>query len=451
MALNPPLVGVVVVNYHREDLTLQCLRHLSATRWPAGRLEVVVVDNGSGPGFAEKVAADGLGRVIRPERNLGFAGGCNVGLRALAHCDHVALLNNDAIPEPGWLEPLVEAVEQPMIGAANPKVLLQGSWVRVELSTPGQRAGPNDKRLLGVQVSGAKIDGQEMLSKSHLAEGFWGWEHDAVTVGGRFAWTGDTATLITPASPLDAPVKIELRLSSGLGEVKTTLRCGEAAAIVDVSRQPRWYPMGSTARRETVVNNVGTELRRDGSVADVGFLQRDEGQFAEAAEVFGWSGAAVLLSGAYLANVGLFDDRYFLYYEDSELSWRGRLLGWRYSYVPESVIWHAHSATVGESSKLATHLLARNRLLTVARHAPRSLAVDAVKQSARELVLAMWRDLVRRPLTLHKPVGRHTLALLRVLLGAGRLLPGTLRHRWASSLDDAIRAGVVKQWLRDPP
>ena len=71
----------------------------------------------------------------------------------------------------------------------------------------------------------------------------------------------------------------------------------------------------------------------------------------EPVEVFGWCGGAVLLRPRYLADVGLLDERYFAYYEDFDMSWRGRLRGWRYRYVPDSVVHHRHAAGLGVGSE----------------------------------------------------------------------------------------------------
>ena len=90
--------------------------------------------------------------------------------------------------------------------------------------------------------------------------------------------------------------------------------------------------------------------------------------------MFAWCGGSVLLRPAYLADVGLFDDDFFLYYEDTDLSWRGRSRGWRYRYVPEARARHVHAASTGEGSPVFQHYVERNRLLMLVKNAPPRLA-----------------------------------------------------------------------------
>ena len=72
----PPRVRVVVVDFRGGDMTLDCLRHLFATAWSRERLEVVLVDNGSGDATAARAeqAHPGL-RVVRSPVNCGFGAG----------------------------------------------------------------------------------------------------------------------------------------------------------------------------------------------------------------------------------------------------------------------------------------------------------------------------------------------------------------------------------------
>jgi GT2 family glycosyltransferase len=428
-----PLVGVVVVNYHAPGLTIGCLERLAAvTDWPAERLRVVVVDNGSAPGFAAELAARAPhATLVDAGANLGFGGACNLGIAALADCDSIALVNNDAAPEPGWLGPLVDAIEaDPRVGAATPKVLLEGRFLRLAIDAPTIRQSGADPRGLGVQLCGARVGGVDVSGAVELVEGFWGWEVDATTIGGPFAWTGNggpRSVALVPV-PEGAPdgARIEVRLAAALEPVEA--KAGEAA--VTAREQPQWFDAGPASPAYDVVNNTGTILLDHGASADRGYLEVDAGQYDEPGEVFGWSGAAVLLSRRYLDDAGGFDERFFLYYEDTDLSWRGRLLGWTYRYVPASVVRHAHSTTTGSShSALVRHLAERNRLLALVKNAPAGVAAGAVAGQLADLGRAAGRDIVGRLATGRRPVARHAIATGRVLGGFATRAPGALADR----------------------
>ncbi|WP_291810534.1 glycosyltransferase [Cellulomonas sp.] len=120
----PGVVTVVLVNYRGADDTITCLRAFDDVDWPADRLELVVVDNDSGDGSAERIrdAVPGA-KVVESGANLGFAGGCNLGVEH-AHGEWVAFLNNDARPGTDWISAAVEVLQQdPTVGAVASKVL----------------------------------------------------------------------------------------------------------------------------------------------------------------------------------------------------------------------------------------------------------------------------------------------------------------------------------------
>ena len=65
------------------------------------------------------------------------------------------------------------------------------------------------------------------------------------------------------------------------------------------------------------------------------------------------------------------------YYEDFDLSWRGRRRGWRYGYAPASVVHHRHAAGLGVGSERFRYLVGRNRLLALTKLAPARMAARA--------------------------------------------------------------------------
>lgn len=120
-----PSVWLVIVVYNSYADTADCLRSLEAATWPA--LHTVLVDNGSTDGSGELLLRE-FPEVIhlRSEDNLGFAGGCNLGIREAlaADADYICLLNNDTIVEPGFIEPLVErAALEPRTGIIGGRIL----------------------------------------------------------------------------------------------------------------------------------------------------------------------------------------------------------------------------------------------------------------------------------------------------------------------------------------
>jgi N-acetylglucosaminyl-diphospho-decaprenol L-rhamnosyltransferase len=211
-----------------------------------------------------------------------------------------------------------------------------------------------------------------------------------------------------------------------------TVRTGKEEVEVTVDEgAPVWATVTLDDDAFDVINNAGSALYADGFGGDRGFLERDGGQYDEPAEVFAWCGGAVLLSKAYLDEVGLFDERLFLYYEDTDLSWRGRLRGWRYVYEPASVVRHRHAASSGGAGSLTfRYYTERNRVLVLTKNAPAGLAIAQGLGVVKRAVGVNVRDLVIRPLTLHGPLREDAAHQRRVLFGYLRLLPAMLRERW---------------------
>jgi GT2 family glycosyltransferase len=121
--MSAPIVSVVVVNWNGADHLDECLESLRR-QTIRDAMQVVIVDNGSTDGSFDILRRfEGLIRLIRNETNVGFAVATNQGITA-SNTAYVALLNNDTVAEPDWLERLVEAMETaPDIGSCACKIL----------------------------------------------------------------------------------------------------------------------------------------------------------------------------------------------------------------------------------------------------------------------------------------------------------------------------------------
>ena len=155
----------------------------------------------------------------------------------------------------------------------------------------------------------------------------------------------------------------------------------------------------------------------------------DRGQYDRPAALAAWSGGAVLLRPGYLAEVGLFDERYFLYYEDADLSARGRARGWRYQFEPASVVRHRHAASSGRASRVLRWHGERNRLLYLTKNGSAATAGRAVVRHPLSTLSYARRDVVG-PLLDHRPIDTSTVGLrLSAYAAYLRLAPAMLAER----------------------
>jgi GT2 family glycosyltransferase len=245
--MNAPLVSIVTLNWNSLSHTLEVLESLRGISYP--NLEIIVVDNGSTNDEAtliEQKYPEAL--VIRNERNEGFCGGNNIGTRR-SRGDYVLLLNNDTIVEPGFLEPMVEALESDSgAGIASPKILFYHSE-------------------------------------------------------GMIQYAGSTA--INPLTVRGASI--------GYGEI-------------------------------------------------------DRGQHDMPRETALPHGAAMLMRRALLEKIGLLWETFFVYYEEYDFAERAKRHGYTTRFVPESVILHKESASIGKASPFKMYQMTRNRLLFLRRN-----------------------------------------------------------------------------------
>jgi GT2 family glycosyltransferase len=438
----PPRVRAVVLNYNGGRHVLDCVAALTRTDWPD--LEVVVVDNASSDGSDGELRARFPDVELRPTgANLGFPAN-NVAMRDLDDVDYVALVNNDAFVEPDWLAPLVDELEGDVeLGASCPKIVFADRFLDLTITSPTFRPGSGDGRDLGIRLSGVEVDGVDAWRDAQRVRGFWGPEHGAGEEE-LFEWSQAEAVVRVPVASGEAKVRLRLAAEA----TKTVQVAGDG---FEVGPEPRWVEVVLTGEPYDVVNNVGSILVEGGYGADRGYLQPDEGQFDEPADVFAWCGGGVLLRKAYLESIGLFDERFFLYYEDTDMAWRGRARGWRYRYVPTSKLRHIHAASSGEGSAVFQHYVERNRLLMLTKNAPRALAASAVWRYVLTTASYARRDVVSPVLRAHRPNTVLVRRRLRSYLAYLRLLPAMLVARRANRRQQVVADDELVAWAVPQP
>jgi N-acetylglucosaminyl-diphospho-decaprenol L-rhamnosyltransferase len=141
--------------------------------------------------------------------------------------------------------------------------------------------------------------------------------------------------------------------------------------------------------------SAGMALTGDGRAFETGAGEAQSERWTGGREIFGVCGAACLLRRDLFAVLGGYGESYFSFYEDVDLNVRARILGRRFAYAPEAVVWHAGNASwqAGFERPGAENarLVARNRIATQAKFMPlsalpRILAVEvgALLRAARQ-------------------------------------------------------------------
>jgi len=108
----------------------------------------------------------------------------------------------------------------------------------------------------------------------------------------------------------------------------------------------------------------------------------DKGQYDKTLETEYATGACMLLKKEAIEDVGMFDEDFFLYYEDSDLSMRMKKKGYKILFEPSSFIWHKNaSSTGGSGSTIQDYYTTRNRMLFGMRYAPIRSKIALIRES----------------------------------------------------------------------
>lgn len=109
----------------------------------------------------------------------------------------------------------------------------------------------------------------------------------------------------------------------------------------------------------------------------------DKGQYEKPKEIDFATGACMMVRAKALKEVGLFNEKYYLYMEDVELSERMKNREWKIMYEPKAILWHKVSQSSGIGSDLNDYFITRNRLLFGFKYAAFRTKLALVRESLR--------------------------------------------------------------------
>ena len=268
-------VSLIVLNWNGERCLLDCIASLTAVDYPSR--EIILVDNGSTDDSVQRVAAAFPHvNIIEIGRNLGYAGGMNIGL-ASATGDVIVLLNNDVIVPPNWLQELVAGMESDQrIGIAGCKLFFAdgvtiqhaGGYVKHPLGTTGHFGyGQRDDGRLNVQTDVDYVTGAAMAIRraaldeiGTLDRGYWFYYED-VDLCYRARRKGWRVVYVPKASLIHLESATMVRDSTGYlrnlhrGRIRFALKAMPARRFVEefVPAELAWLEHGATQPEHRVL------------------------------------------------------------------------------------------------------------------------------------------------------------------------------------------------------
>lgn len=182
--MSPSRVLTAILNWNQPAMSAECARAALAQDAPGGHA-VLVIDNGptAANAAALRAALPPGCRLVATGRNLGFAGGMNVGIREAVRGGHefVWLLNNDAFPDPGCLPDLVAALEaDPTLACVTPALVHpdgreQKAGATLRLDPLSMRA-LSAERLAEPVGAGFWLSGAALLFRTRALAGVGGFD-----------------------------------------------------------------------------------------------------------------------------------------------------------------------------------------------------------------------------------------------------------------------------------
>lgn len=151
----------------------------------------------------------------------------------------------------------------------------------------------------------------------------------------------------------------------------------------------------------TIIDSTGISITRDMSA-----INRYQGcsvssELIEPAEVFGPTGCAVVMRSNMLRIIKSqhgtwFDEKYFAYYEDVDLAWRMRYLGFSTRFIPQAVLFHVHSATGKSYSEFKSFHVHRNHWFTIIKNTPSQMVIEVVMRMVVRYFLFLTSIVTKR-------------------------------------------------------
>jgi GT2 family glycosyltransferase len=237
----------------------------------------------------------------------------------------------------------------------------------------------------------------------------------------------------------------------------------------DTWADPRWLeelvkatqcapPVGMWASKVCVysrrdrIEGVGELIYWDGLCRARGQYEQDRGQYSAMEEILFPPGCGAMYRKSLFDGIGLFDEDFFAYADDSEIGIRARLAGWKSVFVPTAIVYHKHSGSSGRYSRLKAFYVERNRFWITVKYFPFPLLLLSIFFTLYRFAFQAYGALSHRG-----AAGKFTeiyspweliLVLLKAYGSGIRLLPRMVKRRRRLAPLRKVSYGEIFSWFK---
>jgi GT2 family glycosyltransferase len=170
--------------------------------------------------------------------------------------------------------------------------------------------------------------------------------------------------------------------------------------------------------RPGILDGAGLLVSGDGIGRGRGRLESDGERYEREADVLLPSACAALYRRSMLDEIGLFDEEFFAYCEDTDLGLRARIAGWRCRYVPGAVVRHHYSGSTGPHSPFKAFQVERNRIWVVVKCFPPCMVAASLVYTLGRYALQLYSALSGRGAAAKLAAQHSPWALARIIVRA---------------------------------
>ena len=344
-------VSVIIVNYNGKRYIDTLFQSLNNLELDDIKLEIIFVDNASSDDSVEYLennyASENL-KIVKSKENTGFAGGNNLGVEN-SEGKYVVLLNNDTKVDKYWIKTLYNRIkDDSSIGMINSKLLFFYDFIKICTKT-------NDKFKINkkVLINGNDYEIDNKFAKNLLLE-------DKMTCFGHSYFY----------IPLLDGEECEYNFSFKLEDYNMDtdyilINDNKFIPSDDGSINIKLSKEEVLQYKKILIQNAGSGINENYDGYDIGMAEEDSEKYSKEYEINNGCGASIIMLKDDFMKAGMFDENFFMYYEDTDLSYRIRKLGKKIIYYPDSIVRHIHTGSSKEWSPFFVFHVVRNKALFV--------------------------------------------------------------------------------------